>query len=98
MKSTEEKIEVMQAFLQGKRIRVSQKGKGEWTRYAIGIEPNWDWKKYDYKVEEEPQYVPFDFSDDLLGMKIRYKGISKNFIIIQYEKFVIITGISNKVT
>lgn len=70
MKTTQEKIEVMQAFLQGKQIEISQNGQDDWEKYRTN-EPIWDWHKFDYKVEGELQYIPFDFSDDLLGMKIK---------------------------
>lgn len=70
MKTTQEKIEVMQAFLQGKQIEISQNGQDNWEKYRTK-EPIWDWHKFDYKIEEEPQYIPFDFLDDLLGMKIK---------------------------
>jgi len=57
MKTTAEKIAVMQAFVDGKQI--------EWwggygnTDYALwnrdaGPEPSWDWARFDYRVNQGP--------------------------------------------
>lgn len=52
--STEEKIKVMQAFLNGKPI-VSQYKRDTFKGWIDVPEPNWDWHHKTYKVKE-PKY------------------------------------------
>lgn len=51
-KTTAEKIAVMQAFLDGKKIEVSVYPGcwGEWTHY---VEPIWNWEENNYRIKEE---------------------------------------------
>lgn len=62
MNTTKEKMEVMQAFLDGKTIqtipRVSPTGT-EWRVIAVGegLEPAWNWFASDYRVKPEPRVI-----------------------------------------
>jgi hypothetical protein len=78
MKTLKEKIEVMQAALEGKEIEVMT-----WDREEQGWGPpkllTWNWREHDYRVKEEkallkrkkielfidglPMFVGFVFSD-----------------------------------
>ena len=52
MKTTKEKIEVMQSFLEGKKIQLYDNGSWcDWHGYED--EPHWDWQLYDYRVKSE---------------------------------------------
>ena len=53
---TEKCIEVMQAFIAGKQIESTEKGKSEWKSiyHSAGITPTWDWSLYEYRVQPEP--------------------------------------------
>lgn len=83
MKTTQEKIAIMQAFADGKEIEITPNShEGIWT---LCKEPNWDWPMYDYRVKEEPKepkYIPFTFEDAefLIGKVVKSKG--KNWVEI----------------
>ena len=73
MKTLEEKIEVMQAFLDGKTIQDNIDG--EWTDWTCPNPPLFEWNNHDYRVKPENKQVPYDFSDaeNLIGRKGRHK-------------------------
>lgn len=55
--TTQEMIEVMQAYEDGKEIEFKWKGKDIWR----GIEhPAWYWNGCDYRIKPEPKYGPYD--------------------------------------
>ena len=61
MSDTKEKIDVMQAFIDGKIVEFcwrSEADKFMRLRYSA-----WNWKECDYRIKKEPEYIPFDFSD-----------------------------------
>ncbi len=63
MKTDEEKIAVMQAYVDGKGIRMSLLSDPDyWTG---SFDPAWNWEKIDYKVEPEPMVI----------YKIKYTGL-----------------------
>jgi len=45
--STEEKIKIMQAYLEGERIEKCYRGSSAWEGVTI---PDWSWGEYDYRV------------------------------------------------
>lgn len=57
MATTEEKIAVMQAFVEGKKIEASN---GQNTRWCECVTPRWNWDMYEYRVKKEPRvfYIP----------------------------------------
>jgi hypothetical protein len=64
MKSLKEKIEVMQAALDGKEIEASEKN-GKWAEASA---PNWDWHIYDYRIKPEPrEFFVNVYGDGLTG-------------------------------
>ena len=70
MKTTEEMIAVMQAYVDGKELEIFD-GK-VWHHVNI---PFWNWKDVDYRVKETPEYVPFTFDDAefLIGKVVKHK-------------------------
>ena len=55
--TTKEKIAVMQAYEDGKKIQIYFKASG-WTDWDVSWGPVWDWDKHDYRIkpeEEEPK-------------------------------------------
>lgn len=50
-KTLEEKIAIMQAYLNGKPIEVKISGLNKWE-LIYGREPNWNWGDTDYRVKE----------------------------------------------
>lgn len=59
--TTEEKIAVMQAFVLGKQIEFKVKKSS--NNYNVASSPTWNWDNLDYRIKNEPEYIPFDFSD-----------------------------------
>ena len=62
MKTTKEKIEVMQAYESGEQIEESIDQKVWFT-----CEPIWNWAKCDYRVKPKKSYVPFDTAEEFLA-------------------------------
>lgn len=63
MKTLEQKIAVMQAALEGKKICYIQRGfKEQDVRPFIALDPIttivWDWQTFDYNIYEEPKTKP----------------------------------------
>ena len=59
MTSTQEKIEIMQAFLDGEIIEHTNKGCDTWYKLKMS-NPNWDWARVEYRIKshviEEEQH------------------------------------------
>ena len=70
MKTTEEMIAVMQAYVDGKEIEYESYSK--WEKVT---EPAWNWGGNDYRVKPEPEYIPFTFEDAefLMGKVVKHK-------------------------
>ena len=68
-KTTKEKIEVMQAYEEGKKIKCTDKYGGEVCIYAkfMDDKPLWDWIDYDYLIEEEPKYRPYKDTEEMIN-------------------------------
>jgi len=62
--STDEMIEVMQAYMRGEAIEISDADKDEWEYIK---EPSWDWVNNDYRVKPKGYdlewYWEFKMSD-----------------------------------
>lgn len=65
--ATIEKIAVMQAYVDGKRIEVSLKRNDNWRDWVTDEEPSWNWGVYEYRIKPEPKeptYRPYkDFAE-----------------------------------
>lgn len=67
MKTTKEKIEVMQAYVDGKQIQVWLSTTG-WT--DIVREPCWEWSDCDYRIKPEPKeptYRPYESVEEMVA-------------------------------
>lgn len=65
--TTKEKIEVMQAYADGKGIQHSWKNKGSWI--DVVNEPIWDWEAFDYRIKPEPTYIPYNNASEVKKYK-----------------------------
>jgi hypothetical protein len=76
--TTKEMIAVMQAYCEGKKIEFSRDIGESWKEID---NPFWDWASEDYRVKQEPEYQPFDFTDakSLIGKIVRSKD-DNNFL------------------
>lgn len=63
--TTEEKIAVMQAEVDGNKIEFRNKKNGEWTLVRQFL--NWDWIDYDYRVAKEPRVI---YCNEYSGQKL----------------------------
>lgn len=54
MKTTKEKIAIMQAFEDGREIERSYDGETDWI---LTKDPVWDWRIYDYRIKDESKPV-----------------------------------------
>lgn len=52
--NTKEKIEVMQAYEDGKPIEWKRPGFGDWMALTPSRNPNWNWSKETYRIKPEP--------------------------------------------
>lgn len=68
MKTTKEKIEVMQAYEMGEQIQLLNMD-GNWEDKEC---PAWNWAKCDYRVKPEPKYVPFDTPEEFLAAQRKH--------------------------
>lgn len=59
MKSIDEMCAVMQAYKEGKKIEYVSKSSVT-NIWRDEPKPIWDWDGFDYRVKEEPHYVPYD--------------------------------------
>lgn len=79
--TTEEMIEVMKAYTEGKRIEFKSKHdeNDNWDDISYS---NWDWRNYDYRVKQESTYRPYknlkEFKKDIVR---KYGGSSFETIL-----------------
>ena len=62
MKTTKEKIEIMQAYNRGEQIQISYDD-NVWEDVKS---PGFNWVNYDYRVKPKPKYVPFETAEQFL--------------------------------
>lgn len=67
---TKEAIRIMQAYVEGKTIEVTYKGKSDWV---FSNNPCWDFDTNDYRVKPEPHYRPFESAKEVMEA-IKEKG------------------------
>ena len=79
MKTTVEKIAVMQAYVDGKEIECRSDDCPAWDKTAS---PLWNWYKTDYRIKPEPEYTPFTFEDAefLIGKVVKHK--KENYLVV----------------
>ena len=70
MKTTKEKIEVMQAYLDGKKIECGNDFGIWWTP----VMPTFDWAHFDYRVKDR-KLVPFDTAKEFLEAQIEHGDV-----------------------
>lgn len=88
MKTTEEMIAVMQAYVDGKDIEICAYGTCDWLVIPLNIQPLWNWGDYSYRVKKQPEYIPFTFEDAefLIGKAVKSKATKSVYMIIHCDK------------
>ncbi len=83
MKTTKEKIAVMQAFEDGKNIEVKAISWTEWQPVAIYGAPSWDWNNYDYRIKPDPKLRPWKPEEVPVGALMKTKlGHGGRYMIV----------------
>jgi hypothetical protein len=73
--TTKEKIEVMQAHLDGKDIECRESGEHEWENINTK-EPVWNWVHFDYRIKRRPREFKLQLFKDGTGVV----GVAPNYI------------------
>lgn len=97
MKTTAEKIAVMQAYEKGKKIRI-EFDFGTSVTFCLKSTHGdlcWDWKDSDYEIVEEPKQVPFDFSDaiSLISRVFKHKNSGYIGMCVWVEDVILYLGV-----
>lgn len=102
-KTTAEKIQVMQAYQEGKQIEfryIPVFGYPEWR--ICNFEPDWDWLTCDYRVKPEPSYEPYSGARLVLEdmIKHHFECVDKNSrklykVSIEGVGYVSLIGVSD---
>lgn len=92
MKTTKEKIVVMQAYDEGKQIQIKDGGYDDWSDWNADYEPNWDWQQFKYRIKpEEPIYRPYESIDEMVedycdkSGELRLARLSMPYIWVKYK-------------
>lgn len=103
MKATREKIAVMQAYADGKKIEFDAESKDVWESWESREEPNWNWEENDYRIKPEPKYRPYKYAGECFadvkkhGGWIRAKHFDEYFHIgCSGDGFVIMVASGDK--
>lgn len=59
---TKQAIEVMQAYVDGRKIEYRHKASDEWI--TVAILTSWDWKNWDYRAKPEPMEIDVYFTPE----------------------------------
>ena len=73
-KTTEEKIRIMKAFLNGYQIQCSYYGKDNW-KDVNDNEPQWSWDYLEYRVKpqgDNSSYFPYESVKEFLSDSMKY--------------------------
>jgi len=66
MKTVQEKITIMQAFVDGKQVECCQATiEKNWTRVFT---PSWNWEVYDYRIKENMEQKALELYAETLGI------------------------------
>ena len=65
--TTKEKIEIMQAYEDGKKIEGRSISCREWVECSSNTEPIWNWALYDYRIKPESTYRPYKDTEEMIA-------------------------------
>lgn len=64
--TTQDKIKVMKAYTEGKKIQARDIGGEYWWNVELPEEPSWDWYHHDYRIKPEEKYRPYKNTDEMI--------------------------------
>jgi len=73
MKTTKEKIAVMQAYVNGEKLEILLPSMG-WDEWRAVGEPHWDWQNIDYRIKPEPKLRPWNPEEVPVGALMKTKS------------------------
>lgn len=76
--TTQEKIEVMKAYTEGKKIQVREIGAEHWSNWILSLEPDWNWFSCEYRIKPENKYRPYKDTDEMIEDFKRRAEIATN--------------------
>ena len=82
MKTTREKIEIMEAYERGEKIQIYGAIPNKWT--DMNIEPLWDWKNFDYRIKPKFKDGDILFTESILNRIFIFKENENNESIYKY--------------
>lgn len=87
-RTTKEKIEVMTAYEEGKKIELYDYDTEEWRELKNDV--GWDWIHFDYRVKEEPKYRPYKDTEEMINDFCERSGAKRSkmgepFIWVKYK-------------
>ena len=81
--TTEEQIEVMQAFVDGKQIQFKDEFSIDWI--DLHSTPSWNWVDKEYRVKPESKYIPYKDTNEMIDDYCKRFGVERK----EYEEPVI---------
>lgn len=64
--NTQEKIEVMKAYAEGKKIEWKIRGCHGWNEWTANNEPTWNWLMDDFRIKTEPTCRPYKDTEEMI--------------------------------
>ena len=86
-----ELIPILQAVADGKEVEYSGRDREEWYCAQYNILEEIINDEYDLRIKPKAEIIPFDYSDDLVGMVViaKYDEMpSKKMVVFQHESGV----------
>ena len=66
--TTQEKIDVMQAYVDGKQIEFTEVGRDNWREYPQDlVAPFWNWERNNYRIKPEKKYRPYKDTNEMIA-------------------------------
>lgn len=74
--TTQEKIKVMQGFVDGKQIEFTEAERDNWREYPQGsIAPSWNWERNNYRIKPEKTFRPYKNADEMIEDWVNRFGV-----------------------
>ena len=70
MKTIQEMVDIMQAYQEGKQIQIYDKIHNQW----VDEEPSWNWGLHEYRIKPEPEFAPFESTEEFLEAQRKHGG------------------------
>lgn len=66
--TTKEKVEVMQAYAEGKKIQYKlSRSSQQWDDWTLPRDPSWNWDELDFRIKPEHTYRPYKDTEEMIA-------------------------------